>query len=979
MALSSNTKFAKTLRYSTAALALFAMSTPEVQAQQDDQSAQLEIDQIIVTGTRIIRDGYDAPTPVSVLGVDELNNMAVTNISEAVNRMPAFTNSLTTENSSAADMTGGVQNLNLRGINPNRTLILVDGKRIVGTTLAGFNNNGGAVDINAIPNGLVSRVDVVTGGASAVYGSDALAGVVNFVFDNDYQGIKGDVTGGITSRGDGENYKVSLTAGTAFAGGKGHFLFFGEHTFNNGVTNGFPDPEKARGWSEASPTIVANPAHATDPTAPQWFIEPNSGFAFGTPGGIILGDDVFADPTDSPLYGIMFTDGGVPAPFRFGTRYGAAHGGAFTGEDTDFEISRINQDPVLASRLKRVNFYVRGSYDFADNFSGYAELGWSYTDSLSVSGVPQFEFGGITVLRENPFIPDEIGAIMDANGITSLSMSSSNQGSGLKQFGANNNRIVRRYVGGLEGNFDAMDTNWDWDFSYAKSTSHASVRTLGTFIRARKTEAQDAVRDPVSGAIVCRSTLTNPDNGCVPWNPMGIGVNSEAAINYISRPNYSLIKLTQDVFSASASGEPLSTWAGPVSVAFGIEHRVEKGRSIASELDQSRAFFAGNFTETDGKYDVTEGFIEAVVPLATNQDWAESLDINGSVRGTSYSTSGYVTTWKVGATYTPFSDLTIRATRSRDIRAPGLGELFIAGRSGTGQVTDPANGVSSIIVTRIEGNTDLKPEKADTTGVGVVFQPQWLPGFATSLDFYNIDIKGAIVSLAAQNTVTKCFEGFTELCDDIERDANGIINFVRVLPQNVLVQKAQGLDIEASYSFDMSDIMSSWEGSMSLRALGTYYLKLTTDDGDSVIDGAGSILSNGLGAGGGLPISKYRYMISATYTYDAFSGTITTRGEGSRSYYDGAITCTSACPVSTPRAPTIAFDNKVPGHNLWDLALNYKIMDDTAELFFVTENLFDTDPPLIAGNPQSGYWMGQDNNDYDRIGRKFRAGVRFTY
>lgn len=977
MIVRSKTDFAKMLRCSTAVLALAAMGTQGAQAQDTDQSAQIELEQIIVTGTRIVRDGYDAPTPVSVLGIADLNNMAVTNISEAVNRMPAFTNSLTTENSSAADMTGGVQNLNLRGINPNRTLILVDGKRIVGTTLAGFNNNGGAVDINAVPNGLVSRVDVVTGGASAVYGSDALAGVVNFVFDKEYTGIKGDITGGITSRGDGENYKISLTAGTPFAGGRGHFLAFGEHTFNQGVTNGFPNPENARGWSEASPTIVANPAWNTDPTAPRWIIEPNSGFAFGTPGGIVLGDDVNGNTDLSPVRGIMFTEGGAPQPFRFGTVYGAAHGGV----DSDFEISRINQDPVLASRLKRVNFYLRGSYDVTDNVNAYAELGWSYTDSLSVSGVPQFQFGGVFAQRDNPFIPASVAAIMDANGISTLQMSTSNQGSGLKQFGANNNRILRRYVAGLEGDFDFMDGNWDWDASYVRSTSHASVRTIGTYIKARLSEASDAVLDPATGAVVCRSTLTSPGNGCIPWNTMGIGVNSQAAIDYVSRPNYSLIRLTQDVFAASASGEPFDspTGAGPVSVAFGLEHRIEKGNSIASELDKVRAFFAGNFTATNGKYDVTEGFFETVVPLASNTSWAESLDFNASVRLTDYSTSGFVTTWKVGATYTPISDFTFRATRSRDIRAPGLGELFIAGRSGTGQVTDPSNNVSSIIVTRIEGNPDLNPEKADTTGVGIVFQPSWLPGFASSIDFYNINIKGAIISLSAQNTVTKCFEGFTDLCDDIERDAGGIINFVKVLPQNVLVQKAQGIDFEASYNFNMGDVVSSWDGDVTLRALGTYYLKLTTDDGNAVIDGAGSLLSNGLGTGGGLPISDFKYLVSATYTKDAFSGTLTLRGETGRTYYDGAVSCISSCPVHSGTAPTIGFDNKFAGTNIFDLALNYKIMNDQAELFFVTENLFDRDPPLIAGNPQSGYWQGQDNNDYDRIGRKFRTGIRFTY
>ncbi len=961
---------AKRLRYSTAVVALLAIGTQAPQgAQAQSETAQLDVEQIIVTGSRIVRDGYEAPTPVSVLGADELNVMAVTNISEAVNRLPAFTNSVTTENSSGADMTGGVQNLNLRGINPNRTLVLIDGKRIAGTTLAGFNNNGGAVDINAVPNGLVSRVDVVTGGASAVYGSDALAGVVNFVFDKEFTGIKGDVTGGITSRGDGENYKISLTAGTPFANGRGHFLAFGEHTFNQGVTNGYPDPSNARGWSEASPTIVANPAWNTDPTQPRWIIAQDTGFAFGTRGGLILGDNV--NGTASPLRGIMFGENGEPLPFNFGTVYGAAHGGG------DFEVSRINQYSVLATRLKRVNAYLRGSYDVTDNVNVFAEWGWSYTDSLSLSGAPQFQFGGIIAQRDNPFIPASVAAIMDANGISSIELGTTNID--LRPFGADNNRTVRRYVAGAEGDLDAFNTNWNWEFSYAKSTSHASVRTPGTYLKTRKAEAENAVIDPNTGAIVCRSTLTDPGNGCVPWNAFGIGVNSQAAIDYVSRAGYSLIKLSQDVISGSASGEPLSTWAGPVSVAFGVEHRIEKGNSIASDFDKAREFFAGNFTETTGKYSVTEGFVETVVPLAKDTSWAESLDFNAAVRATDYSTSGYVTTWKVGATYSPISDITFRATRSRDIRAPGLGELFIAGRSGTGQVTDPSNNVSSVIVTRVEGNPNLKPEKADTTGVGVVYQPAWLPGFGASVDFYNINIKGAIVSLNAQSYVDACFQGDAAICSFIERDANGIINFVRVLPANVLTQKARGIDFEASYSFDMASIVSGWNGSMSFRGLGTYYDTLSTDDGTNVIEGAGSILSGGLGASGGLPIAKFKYMVSATYSLEQFSGTLTMRGQTSRTYYNGAIVCTSACPATSANAPTIGFENKIPGNNIFDLALNYKVMDDRAELFFVTENLFDKDPPLVAGNAQSGYWQGQDNNEYDRIGRKFRAGVRFRY
>ncbi|MGE3335692.1 MAG: TonB-dependent receptor plug domain-containing protein [Rhodospirillaceae bacterium] len=253
----SNTKRRVLTSVSAAALVAAVSSAAFAQEQlaQAQPAAAASLDEIVVTGSRVVRDGYEAPTPVSVLGVSELNTMATANIADSINRLPALASSLSTRGgSSTADMTGGINNLNLRGINPTRTLVLVDGKRIVGSTLAGFNNNGGAVDINTVPTGLVSRVDIVTGGASAAYGSDALAGVVNFVFDKEYTGVKGDIQGGITTYGDNENYKVELTVGVPFAGGRGHFLAYGENGFENGARR------EDRAWSENNLAIAVNPA-----------------------------------------------------------------------------------------------------------------------------------------------------------------------------------------------------------------------------------------------------------------------------------------------------------------------------------------------------------------------------------------------------------------------------------------------------------------------------------------------------------------------------------------------------------------------------------------------------------------------------------------------------------------------------------------------------------------------------------------------
>ncbi len=963
------------LLYSTAGLALLASVPQGVQAQQA-QTAQVDLEQIVVTGSRIVRDGFEAPTPVSVLSVDDLNVMAQPNIADAVNRLPALQGSLGTTNASTnvSSGTGGVNQLNLRALSAVRTLVLLDGKRVVGATLAGFENNGSAVDINGFPGGLVSRVDVVTGGASAVYGSDALAGVVNFVLDREYSGIKGEVSGGISTYGDNEDYKVSLTAGTPFANGRGHFLFFGEHTYTPGVEG------SERPYNEVNKAIFANPDWFTDPTQPQYLMAEKIGTVRGTAGGLILGDNL--NPANgafstSPLRGIQFLEGGTPAPFDFGD-FTTGTRTINIGRGGDWQQSRFDRYPSLALEVQRTNFFGRASYDITDNVNVYTEMSWAFTHARNNSVVASFRLGNITVQRENPFIPASVAAQMDANGITSLTMGSWLQGG--PEIKADNERTLRRYVGGIEGNFDAFGTDWNWDAYYSRSTTHNGTRSPDNILNAKFNQAVDTIVDPNTGAFVCR----DPSGGCVPYNVFGIGVNSQATYDFVSATGYAMTILSQDVLAASVTGSPFATWAGDVSIAMGIEHRIEKVRGIESDDDLNRRFFAGNYRGTDAKYDVTEGFIETVVPLARGETWAESLDLNAAYRGTSYSESGFVSTYKVGATYMPMSDLTIRATRSRDIRAPNLGDLFNEGRLGTGGITDPVLGTSYTVITGDVGNPDVLPEKADTTGVGIVVQPSWIPGFQASVDYYNINIKGALSVLASQDVLDRCFAGVTALCSVITRDPNtNLITLIANGPQNVLSQKTDGVDFEFSYSTPLDNLMSGMEGDITVRGLANYVFHLTTNDPDPLsgsdsIEGAGvNVDGFGLGAGIGLGTPHFRWNTSVTYALDAFAGTLTYRGIGAGVVNNSFVECSASCPVSTLAATTID-DNSVSAVHIFDLALNYKVLDDHATVFFTATNLFNKWPPRVGGTT-SAYFSGMDNDNYDRIGRMFRAGVRFTY
>lgn len=958
------------LRTGTAAIAIVAAASASApaQAQTAPPANQAVAEEIIVTGSRIVRDGYEAPTPVSVLGMEELSNMAVTNVADAVNRLPAFGAAVTSRNASTSvsSGTGGVNQLNLRGLGATRTLVLLDGKRMVGATLAGFDNNGSAVDINAFPNGLISRVDVVTGGASAVYGSDALAGVVNFVLDKEYTGVKGSIDGGVTTYGDNLQYKVNLSAGTPFAGGRGHFLISGEHAYEDGIGN------NPRPWGRTSYTIMNNPNYTPTNGQPQILAQPETGLATATRGGLILSCAGFAG-TSCPLRGTQFLEGGAPAPFRFGS---LISGNVMSGGD--WEVSRIDTDPMLAIRLERENIFTRVSYDLADTVTAFAEWSWAYARANNYQSVPNFNLGGVNIRSGNPYIPASVQAQMTALGITQFTMGTTNND--MPNLQALNSRTVRRYVAGFEGTATAFNGDWNWSASWARSTSHQSVRSPGNRINARYTRAVDAVLDG-NGRVVCAvnadANPANDDPLCQPYNPMGINVNSDNT--YVYDTGYMITVMAQDVVAFDASGEPFSTWAGPVSLALGAEHRRESVKGLASALDETDSFFAGNFHASQGKYNVTEGFLETVIPLAQNQAWAQSLDLNAAARFTSYSTSGFVTTWKVGATWSPTDDFTIRATRSRDIRAPNLGDLFNSGRSGTGTVVDPAQNATLFIVTAVRGNRLLTPEKADTTGVGLVLTPAFLPGFAASVDYYTINIKDAIASLSSQQYVDRCHNGSApQLCSFITRDASGNITFIAVQPANILSQKASGMDIEASYNLPLGSLNEAWDGDLSLRALATNVFKLNTIDTVATTRGAG-IQANGgaVGLGSALSAPKFRYMLSARYTNGPASGTVTMRGIGSGVYNTSFIECTAQCPAATATAPTIN-NNHVPGITYFDLGLNYKFMNDAIEAYFVAENMFDKDPPFVAGDRGNGFYSGQGNSAlYDRLGRTFRLGVRF--
>ena len=935
------------------ALQCFGSSAASAQTAAPIAGAS-DLEEVVVTGSRVIRDGYEAPTPLTVVGVEAIEKAGVANVADLMNQMPTFSGSANTAGNVGTNTgVAGVSALSLRGMGATRTLVLLDGKRSVGGMLTG------SVDINTIPQQLVSRVDTVTGGASAAYGSDALAGVVNFVLDKEYTGIKGEVSGSITDYGDNENWKVVLTSGTPFAAGRGHFIISGEV----GATAGVQDPTN-RKWNYTNIGIMNNPFYTPTNGQPEQIVRDPIINMRSTKGGLITG---------GPLKGIAFGPGGTPYQFD----YGLYNDGTNAFGSSQSAAHSLHFTPDLGVKSNNQNVFLRASYDLTDDVNIYFQSSWGHAYSYNVALSPLFS-GNLTLRADNAFLPAEIAARAVALGVTSFTFGTSNADFDMRAPELRNNRTTNRNAIGITGTMDAFNTTWNWEGYLGHGITRQSSRNERVPFLPNFNRAADAVRNPATGAIVCRSSLADPNltdpwgNKCVPYNPFGIGVNSQAAIDYILLLDQRNEHYIQKVASAEMTGEPFSNWAGPVSLAFGIEHRTEE---VDGSATKPTGFLNGNYVAALGSYHVTEGFLETVVPLAKDTEWARVLDLNAGVRATSYSTSGYVTTWKAGVTWSPIDDIRIRATRSRDIRAPNLQELF-AGQSSSFQSNrvDPFNNNAIVTVNaQSQGNPNLQPEKADTTGVGVVLQPTFLAGFSASVDYWNINTKDLITSISGP--LNLCFQGYAQFCSSFQRVVeNGVALIVEQnQPVNIANQVTRGIDYEATYTMDLDTLVTDWSGSLRFNVLATNYLKQLQDPVlTPPVDRVG--WNQGTSNDGGL--QRWRWNGSVTYSNDPITVALTARGFSGGTLDPTFIECTTGCPTSNLNNRTIDI-NYVKGAYYLDTSMQYEFMEGFTA-FLNVQNLLNTDPVIVPKSGINAIQYTQTNvNLYDALGRTYRAGIRF--
>ncbi|KAB8196198.1 TonB-dependent receptor plug domain-containing protein [Lysobacter maris] len=902
--------------------ALAQESTAEAQAPAEPaaQASATDLDQVTVTASRVMRGGFSAPTPTTSITTDEINATAATNVAEVVNQMPSVRPSLTPVSTTNNSQYAGGYYLDLRGLGFNRTLVLVDGKRVVPTQIQG------PVDINSVPQALISSVDIVTGGASAAWGSDAVAGVVNFRFDRGLEGFKGLLQAGTTRHGDRDNNLGSIAFGHAFADGRGHLLLAAESASSDGI-----ERLDSRDWGAAGWGKIANPAYTPDNDEPRLLLVRNTRDANRSYGGVI---------NSGPLKGIQFDADGNPIPFEYGDL--VTKSSMVGGDGADGSAAFVLEAP-----LERQSTYGRVSYEFSPAITGFVEASWAKSktryDSLTRND------SSLTIKRDNAFLPDSIAQSMDDLGLTSFTMGRYNRDYA-RAFNDKSSETAR-FVAGLEG---YLDNYWSWDAYVTHGESETNLHSSKKRITSTFEYALDSIIDPVTGAAVCRDAAARAE-GCQPINLFGEGAPSQQARDYVLGTSHTMSRITQDAASATLRGEPFETWAGPVSMATGLEWRREKAVVTSDPLSMAGAFNTGNTVPWSGSVTVKEAFGELVVPLAVDTAWADSLDLNLAARMTDYSTSGTVVSWKLGSSWQVNDLIRFRATQSRDIRAPSLAELFGGSTTAIFNVFDPELGSTYSVQSITSGNAELEPEEADTTTAGIVLNP--LPDLVMSLDYYRIDVDKAITTFQARSIVERCYDGQTAVCDLIVRDpVSGEIDHVNVSPQNLQTMRVSGADFELSYSRPVGN------GQLGLRSLLSYVDTLRLDDGQNVIDMAGSTDQPTIASIGGSP--RWRGNLYANYRIGdlAFNAGVRHVGGGRiKNEY-------------TAKDMNILTHS---GRTYFDLGGSYDFhtgANGNISLFASVRNVFDKDPPITGtgGFPTV-------RSLYDVIGRTYNVGVRFDF
>ncbi|HWI87489.1 MAG TPA: TonB-dependent receptor [Sphingomonas sp.] len=877
--------------------------------------------EIIVTGSRIARSTFETPTPVTSISQRQLEAKAATTVIDLLRDIPVLRPNR--NNGSATDV--GASTFNIRSLGATRTLVLIDGQRVLNSSPTG------GFDLNLLPAPLIKRMEIVTGGASSVYGSDAVTGVVNVFLDGDLTGGKADAQFDISGHGDTKTYSASGAVGTHFAENRGRIVAAASY-FNR------PDVlyQGSRGWGSRGVTLIPNPGYTATNGQYRQFLMPGATLSSMTYGGVIT--------SAGPLKNIQFGEGGSQSALIPGTYVSSVWmvgGGGLMLQP---------QFGVLVPSSERINAFSRLSYDLATDLEAHADILFARAKQ-NQTNLYNYNNGDILIKQDNAFLPNNIKQIMATNNIQSFSLGRLNP-----ELGINNNTTVNSYIrfsGGLKGK---LSDNWQWDGNLNYTNALYNNHSLHNRNNSRWTAALDSVMGP-NGQPICRSTLTNPGNGCIAANPFGINSVSPDAANYVTGTSWIRARSTFFDANFNATGTLFSTWAGPVKAALGGEYRKETVNFTSDPVSAVNGWRQASSAPYHGRVNVKEAYVEFGVPLARNAFFARRLDLDLAGRHVDYSTSGGTNVWKIGLNWTLDDRLRLRGTYSRDFRAPTINELFAATTVRQGAVVvDRTNNQSVVVATAAGGNRLLKPEAAHTLTAGAVLRPT--ANLQFSVDFFDIKLDGAITTLGAQDVIDRCATGATAFCSNVQRNASGLITLVQTTAFNAQTLKTRGLDFEGSWHFPLSGLVSSWDGEIGVAQIATYVDRLLTVSNTTVVNTAGQVT-------GGLATPKWREATTISYTNGPLQlrvlGNLVGGGRFDNNY-----------------GPRDLSPDSFAGRYYVDVSAQYDLTKQI-QIYAKVENLFDAPPALAAGNTPIRAGATDSTGFYDLIGRNFGVGVRYRW
>ncbi|UAK26604.1 TonB-dependent receptor [Sphingomonas nostoxanthinifaciens] len=947
---------------------------PETLKQETQPTKVTGGDEIVVTGSRLIRPDLSAPSPVTVVGEQNVKLSGNVTLEKTLNEFPQ----LGQGNTGSVNNGGGsgILTANLRGLGSTRTLTLVNGRRFIGA------NAAGDVDLASIPDALLQRVDIITGGASAVYGSDAIAGAVNFILKDNFKGVEATANYGLNERGDGAQQKYDVTFGADLNEGRGNVAL----TFS--YTKEDPFYQSDRTFSQIP--LADNSTH--------------TGFVYSGSGNIpgvriplsatnlarVAGVQR-ASGSCTSVTSVMFLAGGQPAQY--------------CSPENSYNYAGYN---LLQRPLQRFNVAGLAHYKMTDHVTAFLESYFvnsknnyilapdSFTPLTPDASNPLTTTLKVPYLN-NPILPTVVSqffanntAIFDPNhtGVASVV----GAGERTAEFGTRQSYFERTgydITGGLRGDFNLIGQNWRWEVFGQYIRDREDTRGIGTVNQSRLSLALDATTNS-SGQVVCRSGVS----GCVPVNLFGVGSLSTAAAGFLTPERDSYNTFVRTVAGGSLSGALFDLPAGPVAAAVGVEYRRDSFSGNPSPFDIAGDYGSASSVAVSGAYDVKEAFGEVRVPLLKDLPFAKSLSLEGAVRYSDYSSVGGVVAYKGGAEYAPISWVHFRGAYNRAVRAPNVGELYTPIATGYTGGTDPcdksqtrsaarlalcvAQGINQAdiagftqsalgLTSRGGGNPNLKAEKSDTYTIGTVISPPFIKRLNLTVDYFSVRVNDAIVQPNVSQVLNDCFatlDPSNASCRGIVRDSSGQIQYVTTQYENVGYLKTSGIDAQLDYRVPLPSGFSllSESSQLSFQAVASWLFHKTqkTLASTPAQDCAGYYGAGCSSGSGGFILPDFKLNMAATYSSGPLSWRWQARMIGDLKLYPTAVAYVTHVPAVWYVDSTVALD-----------------VSKTLRLFIGVNNIADKQPPILGTT-----LVGDANVDvslYDVAGRRFFGGVTMKF